>query len=730
MGSSRFVPDPLVAFFLSIWALYVWGALPGLPVGDAGELVAAAHTVGIAHPPGYPLYTALLKVWMVGMPLGNLAFRGNIFSALAAAGTLTLLWAGWRRLVKVSGPMTPQVQIVGWIVGVWGAWRLVWWEAATTAEVYALLALLMVVLVWHRKNLSGPFWLGMGLAHHYLVVLLVPVVVWRWLRPTSASGPSALGPKGREDLGAGAASSAFDLKLISDPTTPRVVMAALMGVGLAAFLWLPLRAPAFPEVSWGLRGADAEVRPQGLTSFLAHVTRAQYGSLARQPRSLAHLMEQLRLYGHFLRKEMGTGGVALILAGLVAAAAASRLRRRWTLAALAEAVWGLGWLTVGLMVVLGYGTTPESLSIVEPFFIPSVLAGVSLVWLGGVVLLSKGPWGIIPHGRPWGMIGLAVVGGWMGWEAVTDSSVRRRTVAVGHALGLDVLDAVPRGGVLGLSGDNQSFSVLYHQAVEGRRLDVRCVESRGNIFPPLDRAALHRLVSDQTSTSGATGVASSASDHPATLRFAVWSGWGPRVEAEGGGSFPAGLVMSPVPISRGEGIRLWRRHRHHGLDTIDPVSSLGLRMVGLQYHYLEGERRWQGGSGEQARRAWGRALGLGFDLERFHYNLGRFYEKIGRVEDAVMQYHRAVWVNPSYSLPCNNLGVHALNGGRMKEAVGWFVRAVEADPGNIEARSNWGSALARSGRLEEAIRIWREAWALAPGHPLLEKNLRQAGFTP
>src|SRR5690242_1062053 len=27
-----------------------------VPTGDSGELIAAAYTAGIAHPPGYPLY--------------------------------------------------------------------------------------------------------------------------------------------------------------------------------------------------------------------------------------------------------------------------------------------------------------------------------------------------------------------------------------------------------------------------------------------------------------------------------------------------------------------------------------------------------------------------------------------------------------------------------------------------------------------------------------------------
>ncbi len=39
--------------------LFGLGARPGLHVGDSPELAAVAATFGVAHPPGYPLYSLL-----------------------------------------------------------------------------------------------------------------------------------------------------------------------------------------------------------------------------------------------------------------------------------------------------------------------------------------------------------------------------------------------------------------------------------------------------------------------------------------------------------------------------------------------------------------------------------------------------------------------------------------------------------------------------------------------
>lgn len=45
--------------FLGACAVYVTTLYPSVPGGDAGELIAVASRLEVAHPPGYPLYTLL-----------------------------------------------------------------------------------------------------------------------------------------------------------------------------------------------------------------------------------------------------------------------------------------------------------------------------------------------------------------------------------------------------------------------------------------------------------------------------------------------------------------------------------------------------------------------------------------------------------------------------------------------------------------------------------------------
>ena len=51
---------------------------------DSGELIAASATLGLAHPPGYPLYALVGHIFSY-IPISNIAFRTNLASAVFGA---------------------------------------------------------------------------------------------------------------------------------------------------------------------------------------------------------------------------------------------------------------------------------------------------------------------------------------------------------------------------------------------------------------------------------------------------------------------------------------------------------------------------------------------------------------------------------------------------------------------------------------------------------------------
>ena len=119
---------------VGLFVLYGMGASRTIYVGDSGELVAAVHTLGIPHPSGYPLYALLGKLWTLLLPLGSVAWRMSLLSAVCAAGTSALVFA----ILRVAG--------AGRLAATFSCLLLAFgpsfWSQATVQRVYSLNALL------------------------------------------------------------------------------------------------------------------------------------------------------------------------------------------------------------------------------------------------------------------------------------------------------------------------------------------------------------------------------------------------------------------------------------------------------------------------------------------------------------------------------------------------------------------------------------------------------------
>src|SRR5437016_11618446 len=72
------------AVFLVALLLYTLTLAPTVTLVDSGELIVAAQGLGVAHPPGFPLWVMLAHLASL-VPLGSVALRINFSSALFAA---------------------------------------------------------------------------------------------------------------------------------------------------------------------------------------------------------------------------------------------------------------------------------------------------------------------------------------------------------------------------------------------------------------------------------------------------------------------------------------------------------------------------------------------------------------------------------------------------------------------------------------------------------------------
>ncbi|KAM9068405.1 protein O-mannosyl-transferase TMEM260 isoform 2-T2 [Sarcophilus harrisii] len=168
-----------VAVFTAVSVVFILTLPPSLPGGDSGELITAAYELGVAHPPGYPLFTLLAKLAIGVFPFGSIAYRVNLLCGLFGAAAASLLFF---TVFRLSGSYAGGILAAG----VFSFSRLTWqWSIA--AEVFSLNNLfvgLLMALAAHfekattaedRSKISkiGAFCCGLSLCNQHTIILYV-----------------------------------------------------------------------------------------------------------------------------------------------------------------------------------------------------------------------------------------------------------------------------------------------------------------------------------------------------------------------------------------------------------------------------------------------------------------------------------------------------------------------------------------------------------------------------
>lgn len=318
----------VLAVFAAAFSLYLGCLYPAIAPRDSADMASAAMTLGVAHPPGYPLYSLLGRAWLELLPWGNAAYRLNVLSALAGAAAAAVLFALVRRRAGVLGGLTA--------AALW-ALSAPLWKFALLEEKYALHALFAVLLlalaegdresVFRRARLSGLL-LGLGLVNHQSLLFWIPCVAWLWRAEAARRGVAAS-------------------RLASEAAGP---LAA--GLALYAFLWIRLGA---------------------LEPALATVLRARYGAGT--------------LFGGFARPlTPETGGELLAYAARgtaeavgwgTAAAAIAGIALAWRTERFRTAAWLMGAALTGPVFLVLTRFDPSNWvarSVLEPaFLLPAMI---------------------------------------------------------------------------------------------------------------------------------------------------------------------------------------------------------------------------------------------------------------------------------------------------------------------------------------------------------------------
>jgi hypothetical protein len=431
--AARIVP---VVVAVASLALYLRTLLPGMAFDDWGKMQTVPWVLGIPHPTGYPVY--VMAAWSFErLPLGDVAFRANLFSAVCMALALaTAASIGIRLGVRpmIAGAAAYATGVIGTV-----------WASATVAEVNPLHVLMTALildrsLAWARthrlRDLAlGGLLVGLSLANHPLTVLVAPYavafVLW--------TGRSVLRER------------------------PRWLLAPVGTglLGLTAYLYLPIAASFDPPLVYN--------DPVTWEAFRFLVTgeqfRGQYGGLLSVAGPATFLSSLPSLWGVIVA-ELAVPIALLGIAGAVV------LVRRWAAA---------GVLLVAIALTGAYAWANYlhlEHYLLVPFLVSGILAGVALDGAANAVA------GALPAdrrnlpGAAFAIVGVLVAivlvaGNVTGQDRSADHSAEQYVD--------DVFAVLPQDAAI-LSFWGASPPLWHATLVEGRRPDVLVVDDSNIVY--------------------------------------------------------------------------------------------------------------------------------------------------------------------------------------------------------------------------------------------------------
>ncbi len=436
-----------VLVFLLALLLFVPMLAGDITGEDGPEFVTAAAVLGIPHPPGYPLYCMIGHAF-TRLPLGTLPWRVSLMSAVFAAGAAALVSLLAARLFQnsVTAPAAALVM----------ATKPEFARQAVVPEVYSMNAFfvalaLLLLFMWRTSRRDRTLaWFavvfGLGMTVHNTFALLAPLfaafVICVDRRAPGGDAARLLPAPRRWAVYAG-------LSLLS------------AAVFWAVCLYLPLRSAANPPLDWG--------NPETLANWWRHLRREQFDFMVTQyPRGFGRLWEQAKVMaGLYMEQRF----LFLDLAGLMLMLFAGRKKDALFLAACAFAV------VAGFVLWQNFELTRDWINVMKVFPIPAYMisslfmaAFLAFLWKKNYQLLC-----FLLIFMP-GFIG-GVFGAPLENASKTGYPWARRYA-------MEILDTLPENAVYVSDSDHGSFSLLYLQAVEGKRPDVINARTYGYVSFP------------------------------------------------------------------------------------------------------------------------------------------------------------------------------------------------------------------------------------------------------
>ncbi len=660
--------------FFSTLLVYILTLAPTVFFGDSGELTAAAYNLGIAHPPGYPLYLLLGKLFMLLVPFGDMAMRMNLLSAFFASLTAVMIYLINRalshgRLVSVS-------------VSLIAAFSFTFWSQAVVAEVYTLSALFFCTLIFftllwlkdreERWLLLLALTAGLALTHHVIIALYYPVFfIFILLRNyqfqpknEESQGPVSLNKKGMRPI-----EPVRDGPRLLKNWKLIVKTVALFLLPLLLYLYLPIRSAANPLNDWG--------NPETLSAMMDHITAKQFGGLFLK-HGFEGVLFQFKLFTRTLLEQFPL--ILLILAAIGVIAGLMRQRK--------AALFFLVLLLVNLSYSIAYYITDIEAHFITLFLLLALFMGMVLHHLHGWIQKNKRP--LVHRGAAVILLIIACLPLGFNWKGCD-----RGGNTLARDYGQNILDSLDPRGVLFIDSEKELFIAAYLRIVEGLRPDVDLYDARQNIFfiPAIKTKGKEEVTVEHLNRFAQEMV---AEKRPVYFTNPIFGNF---KFADYGVLYRVLPGNGPPPPARDA----WAEYDLRGV--YETYTDAGSKETAGNYFFKRAAYLAKTNQGDLSGDFIEKALAAAGDRYPILKNIGIFYMQARRHKDAEKLLKKAVKLNPFDSDSYNMLGMSAHYRSATDEALVYYDKALELKENSISPLMNRGMLYEQMGDKEPSVLV-------------------------
>ena len=408
--------------FCLTFTAYLKTLCPTVYTGDSGELALAIYTMGIAHPPGYPLLTLIGKLFLTIVP-GNVGYILNILSALFASIASGL--AAYVIRILLFAPENREKRdplVISIAVGAMFGFSNALWEVAVGLEVYGLGMIFILLSLFsllkfdeggdYRMLLLAIYAFCIGLTNHLTIAALaLPIAIVMVTKRT--------------------------------PLKYWIWGFVLLIIALSAYLYLPIRSSQNPLVDWD--------HPANLSVFFSHVTARRYQSYIsgfRFDNYFENLWRSVRIIADQFP-------LWLSLFGALGIIVSKTITRRIK-------------LLLGIIVLFNLFTVAiYDIPDIEQYYLPSIfVCGV------GIASLALRIFDIISQNRSPRIVAMIVILIALLTLGVNFGRNDQSENRLGYDYGMCILNSVPPNSLLISIADNSNSSIYYLHYIEGLRPDL------------------------------------------------------------------------------------------------------------------------------------------------------------------------------------------------------------------------------------------------------------------